>query len=126
MTAPMVAIVDDEEPVRKALGRLLRASGFEAQSFASGKAFLDSLDALRPACLVLDLHMPGQSGFDVLDQLKARRAGLPTIVITGHDEPENEARCLASGAIAYMRKPVDDQSLLMNIDQAVSSRSHGS
>ncbi len=119
MTVLQVAVVDDEEPVRKALGRLLRASGLHAQCFPSGQAFLDSIETTRPDCLVLDLHMPGLSGLQVLEQLRSRRPSLPTIVITGHDEPENEVRCLAVGAVAYMRKPLDDQILLHTIDQAV-------
>ncbi|HKQ24911.1 MAG TPA: response regulator [Burkholderiales bacterium] len=119
MIALQVAVVDDEEPVRKALGRLLRASGLDAQCFPSGQAFLDSIETTHPDCLVLDLHMPGLSGLQVLEQLRSRRPPLPTIVITGHDEPQNEVRCLAVGAVAYMRKPLDDQQLLHTIDQAV-------
>jgi FixJ family two-component response regulator len=119
MNALLVAIVDDEEPIRKALGRLLRASGLLAECFATGQSFLDSIGTTRPDCLILDLHMPGLGGLQVLEQLKSRQPLLPTIVITGHDEPENQDRCLAGGAAAYMRKPLDDQLLLNTIDQVV-------
>lgn len=119
MNALLVAVVDDEEPIRKALGRLLRASGLLAECFASGQSFLDSIGTKRPDCLILDLHMPGLGGLDVLEHLKSSRHSLPTIVITGHDEPENQARCLAGGAAAYMRKPLDGQLLLDTIEQAV-------
>jgi FixJ family two-component response regulator len=119
MTALLVAVVDDEEPIRKALGRLLRASGLLAECHASGQAFLDSIGTTHPDCLILDLHMPGLGGLQVLEQLKSCRSALPTIVITGHDEPENQARCLAGGAAAYMRKPLDGQLLLDTIEQAV-------
>ena len=115
----LVAVVDDEEPICKALGRLLRASGLLAECFTSGQSFLDSLETTRPDCLILDLHMPGLGGLQVLEQLRSRRPRLPTIIITGH-EPENEIRCLASGAAAYMSKPLNDELLLQTIHQAVT------
>jgi len=125
MTELLVAVVDDEEPIRKALGRLLRAAGLFVDCFASGQAFLDSIGTSRPDCLILDLHMPGLGGLQVLEQLKSCRPPLPTIVITGHDEPENQMRCLAGGAAACLRKPLDDELLLQTIDQAVRKKSQG-
>jgi len=119
MTALLVAVVDDEEPIRKALGRLLRAAGLVAECFPAGQAFLDSMAASRPDCVILDLHMPGLGGLQVLEQLQARHPPLPTIIITGHDEPDNQMRCLAGGAAAYMREPLDDELLLQTIDHAV-------
>jgi FixJ family two-component response regulator len=119
MPALLVAIVDDEEPIRKALGRLLRASGMAAECFASGQAFLESIGTTRPDCLILDLHMPGMGGLQVLEHLKTRQPPLPTIVITGYDEPVNQVRCISGGAVAYMRKPLDDLLLLNTIEQAV-------
>jgi two-component system response regulator FixJ len=125
MTELLVAVVDDEEPIRKALGRLLRASGLVVDCFASGQAFLDSISRSRPDCLILDLHMPGLGGLQVLEQLRSFRPPLPTIIITGHDEPENQGRCLAGGAAAYLRKPLDDELLLQTIDQAVTKKIPG-
>jgi two-component system response regulator FixJ len=125
MASLLVAVVDDEEPVRKALGRLLRASGLNVHAFPSGQAFLDSIATARPDCLILDLHMPGLNGLQVLEHLKACRTLFPTIVITGHDEPENQTRCLSGGAMAYMRKPLDDQLLLHAIDEAVKNSGSG-
>lgn len=119
MAELLIAVVDDEEAVRKALSRLLRASGLNAHCFPSGQAFLDSIATARPDCLILDLHMPGLNGLQVLEHLKSHRPALPTIVITGHDEAENQTRCLSGGAVAYMRKPLDDQLLLHTIDEAV-------
>ena len=119
MARLQVAILDDEEPVRKALGRLLRAAGLDAESYATGQGFLDSLATRHPACLILDLHMPGIGGLQVLERLKSLAPRIPAIVITGHDEPDNEARCLSMGAFAYIRKPVDDTLLLQTIDEAV-------
>ena len=119
----LIAVVDDEEPVRKALCRLLRASGLNAEAFSSGQTFLDSIIARPPDCAILDLHMPGLSGLQVLQQLQSSRFSVPAIVITGHDEPETRERCLSAGASAYLRKPLDDVLLLETIDMAVNGRS---
>jgi len=116
---PFVAIVDDEESIRKALKRLLRAANLEAESFSSGAAFLDSLATRRPDCLILDLHMPGMTGLHVLERLKQSGTHLPTIVITAYDEPESRTRCLVAGAAAYLRKPLDSRLLLDAIADAV-------
>jgi FixJ family two-component response regulator len=126
MTAVLVAVVDDEEPIRKALGRLLRAAGLVAECFPSGQAFLDSIATSPPDCVILDLHMPGLGGLQVLERLRSFPTAFPTIVITGHDEPENQMRCLAGGAAAYLRKPLDDELLLQTIDHAVKNKLLGS
>ena len=119
---PSVAIVDDEEPIRKALRRLLRASGIEAESYASGQEFLDAAAAQRPDCLVLDLHMPGMSGLQLLRTLQSGKQRVPTVMITAHDEPETREQCMAAGACAYLRKPLEDRLLLNAISAAIRSR----
>src|SRR5688572_33421776 len=96
---PYVAIVDDEEPVRKALRRLLRASGLQAEGYASGLEFLAAAAQRRPDCVVLDLHMAGMSGLQVLRRLQAAPQRPPVVVITAHDEPEAREQCLAAGEI---------------------------
>jgi FixJ family two-component response regulator len=121
---PFVVIVDDEEPIRKALCRLLRACGMIAEGFSSGRVFLDSLAARRADCLLLDLNMPGVTGFEVLQQIGMLSRTLPTIVITGYDEPDTRANCLAAGAVGYLRKPLDEHSLLEAINSAVRNRPH--
>jgi FixJ family two-component response regulator len=114
-----VAIVDDEEPIRKALRRLLRASGLEAEGYASGQAFLDATTEQRPDCVVLDLHMPGMTGLQLLRKLQSVRPKIPIVIITAHDEPETREQCLAAGACAYLRKPLEDRLLLNAISAAV-------
>jgi len=107
---PVVAVVDDEPPVRRALQRLLRAAGFDVRLFASGADFMAHLDGID--CVILDLHLAGMSGFDVQEALAARNSQLPVVVLTGNDTPANRSRSLANGARAYLCKPVDDKVLL--------------
>jgi FixJ family two-component response regulator len=119
---PFVAVVDDEEPVRKALKRLLRAAGLEAECFASGQAFLDGAATRRPDCVLLDLHMPGMSGEQLLWHIGHMVGRPPVVVITAHDTPETRAQCLAAGAASYLRKPLDDRLLLNAISAALSKQ----
>ena len=114
---PLVAVVDDEEPIHKALTRLLRSAGLDVESFLSGSAFLESILSHRPDCVVLDLHMPVMSGFDV--QARLADSGVPVVIITGHDSDETRARALAGHPAAYLRKPVNDQVLLDAIELAL-------
>jgi len=116
---PLIAVVDDEESVRKSLRRLLVASELDATVYASGQEFLDSLGARQPDCLVLDLQMPGLTGLEVQRALAGARVRFPTIIITAHDEPETRARCLAAGVMAYLCKPLHDELLLDAITTAV-------
>jgi DNA-binding response OmpR family regulator len=121
----LVAVVDDEEPVRKALRRLFRAADLDVAVFGSGRDFLDSLKARLPDCVVLDLHLPGLTGFDVLQDLRQSGSPLPVVVITGKDEPETREKALASGATAYLVKPVDGQALLAAIVSTVRGAGGG-
>jgi FixJ family two-component response regulator len=116
-TRSLVAIVDDEEPIRKALTRLLRSAGVDVVTFPSGGEFLESLTTRRPDCVVLDLHMPVVTGFEV--QARLAETGVPVVIITGHDSDETRAKALAGRPAAYLRKPVNDQVLLDAIELAL-------
>ena len=118
--APLLAVVDDDAEVRIALTRLVSSAGFAVETFASGAEFLRSIEDHPPDCLVLDLHMPDMSGFDVQAALARSHATVPVIVITGHDTPESRVRAVQLGAKGYLCKPVNDDVLLEAIEMAIS------
>lgn len=101
----------------RALQRLLVAAGFTVDAFASGEEFLRSIRESVPDYVILDLHMPGMTGFEVQERLAEARVPVPVIVITGHDSPEARERALAAGAAAYLCKPADEDVLLAAIEK---------
>jgi len=120
---PLLAVVDDDADVRVALTRLVASAGFAVEAFASGAAFLRSVQDHEPDCVVLDLHMPAMSGFEVQGALASGHPALPVVVMTGHDTPESRARAVRLGAKVYLRKPVDDEALLAAIGDAIGGGS---
>jgi FixJ family two-component response regulator len=119
---PLLAVVDDEESVRRALARMLSASQFEVEVFASGQEFLDSLRTRLPDCVILDYQMPGLTGRDVQRQLAVAKIPLPIIVVTAHDQPALREQCLADGAVAYLAKPLQRERLVGVINDAIRLR----
>jgi len=111
---PVVAIVDDDDSVRRSLLRVAQSAGYAAQGFASPREFLNWLPQGRAACLLLDVHMGELSGFDLQDRL-----AVPIIFITAHDDVKTQERIAKSGAIAHLRKPCDEQTVLNAIQRAV-------
>lgn len=116
---PLVAVVDDEEPVRKAIQRLLTSTGLKVEMYASGAEFLESLNHHRPRCVVLDIHMTEVSGFEVQARLLRAKDPLPLIFITGNDTDESKRRVMDAGAAAYLLKPVDEHLLLAAVTAAI-------
>lgn len=117
--APGIAIVDDEEGVRRALQRLLRSANYRAETFDSAVTFLESLSRWIPQCLILDLQMPTMTGLELQQRLLQLDIAVPVIVITAHDDADTRQRCLALGAIRYLSKPVEGSDLLEAIRVAV-------
>lgn len=119
----LVAVVDDEESVCRALSRLLRAAGLDAETFLSGATFLESVrerpPSRRPDCLLLDVHLPGLTGLDVQRRLKSDGIHLPIVMITGNEEAGVREKVLAEGAFAFLLKPLNDRTLLEAIENAV-------
>jgi len=120
---PLIALVDDEESVRRALARMLSASQFDVEVFASGQEFLDSLRIRVPDCAILDYQMPGLTGRDVQRLLSQEQIELPLIVVTAHDHPALREQCLADGAVAYLAKPLQRERLVDLINDAIRLRS---
>jgi FixJ family two-component response regulator len=116
---PLIAVIDDDDAIRKALSRLLRASEFRVECFSSGQAFLASSQDSSPDCVILDLQMPEVNGLKVLRELRVDGLHVPVIIITAHDETLLRARCLAAGAFAYLDKPIDQAVLLRAIAEAI-------
>jgi two-component system, LuxR family, response regulator FixJ len=121
-TRPHVAVVDDEHSICVALQRLIRSAGMAVTTYGSGEEFLQELDTVQPDCVVLDLHMPKVTGFEVQSSLAKRTQRIPVIVVTGHDTPEARTRALNNGAAAYLLKPVDDRMLLDAIAAAIADK----
>jgi FixJ family two-component response regulator len=122
MPVPYVAVVDDELPVRTALGRLLRLADYDVAIYASGDVFLSALDARRPECVVLDIHMPGLTGFDVQMRLKAAHANVPVVFITASDDPDLGRQVLEAGGAQLLRKPFTNDALLAAIGAALRDK----
>jgi FixJ family two-component response regulator len=120
-----VAVVDDEESVRKALLRLLRAANMDAEAFASGEAFLSSLEKFRPDCVVLDLQMPGLTGRDVQRRLISMQISMPVILITAHDDIVTQQQSLSDGAANYLRKPLRGDVLVRSINESIARATAG-
>jgi FixJ family two-component response regulator len=114
---PVVAIVDDDDSVRRSLVRVVQSAGYAAEGFASARAFLDWLPQGRAACLLLDVHMSEMSGFDLQDRL-----AVPIIFITAHDDATTQERIAKSGAIGHLRKPCEKQTVLDAIQRVVGMR----
>jgi|SRR6185295_14637656 len=116
-----VAIVDDDASVLTALSRLLGTCSYRTATYQSAGAFLESLRHSTPQCLVVDMQMPEVTGLDLLHHLTRHGIRIPTIVITGHDEAGNRARCEAVGTRAYLLKPLHGDVLIAAID-AITAR----
>lgn len=119
MDSLLVAVVDDVAQVRVALGRLLRLEGYEVASFDSGDAFLSSLGQRVPACVLLDVNMPGLSGLQVQARLRAARLALPVVFITASDDPTIDRLALEAGGLRVLHKPFGNQELLAAVQLAL-------
>jgi FixJ family two-component response regulator len=116
-----VYVVDDDASICRALARLLRSAGFAVQTFPSAKAFLDWSAPDRPACLVLDIRMPGPSGLDLQSALREADRLLPIVFITGHGDVATSVRAMKAGAVDFLQKPFDDQELLACVQRALET-----
>jgi FixJ family two-component response regulator len=116
----LVFVVDDDASVRKSLARLVKAAGYEAETFASVRDFLARRPFDGPCCLVLDVRMPGLTGLDLQEALRAAGQRLSIVFITGYRDVPVSVRAMKGGAVDFLTKPVDEGTLLGAIQQAVA------
>jgi len=115
----LVIVVEDDADMTRALESVLKAAGFDAAMFSSGEALLGALVPADTACLVLDVHLPGMTGFELYDRLAAAHPSCPVIFMTGYDEPAARTRSLEAKAVAYLVKPFAGKELLESIGHAI-------
>ena len=117
--APLIAVIDDDASVRRAVQRLLQSAGYTVATFATARAFLEADYGARTACVVLDVHLPGMSGFQLQDYLAAAGVPLPIVFITAYDDVAARDRVQRAGAVGYLRKPFEQSTLLEAIRRAL-------
>jgi len=115
----MVFVIDDDAAVRAAIKRLLMAVGLSVETFGSGREFLESRLPDVPACVVLDVRLPGHSGLDLQREFSEKDIHLPIIFITGHGDIPMSVQAMKAGAVEFLTKPFRDQDLLDAIGQAI-------
>jgi FixJ family two-component response regulator len=116
---PVVFVVDDDAAVRESLDSLVRSVGLRVESFSSAREFLRQKAPEAPACLVLDVRLPGLSGLDLQRELLGKKSPIPIIFITGHGDIPMSVRAMKAGAVEFLTKPFRDQDLLDAIHQAI-------
>lgn len=127
MIAPaeaLVVIVDDDSSVRKSLARLVRAAGYEVETFASAREFLARPRPEGPCCLVLDVRMPGLTGLELQEALATAGHLLSTVFITGYGDISASVKAMKGGAVDFLTKPVNKHELLAAIERAVTKARH--
>jgi FixJ family two-component response regulator len=107
-----IYVIDDDESVRRSFERLLRSANLDAKTFSCAEEFLNSLRKNETGCIIMDLRMPGLTGFDLQKEIASRGIQMPVIVISASDDAQTRERARELGAVAFFRKPVDDQALL--------------
>lgn len=120
MSDRQVYLVDDEAPVRRSVGFMLKTSGYEVEQFESGEAFLKAAPHLAPGCVLLDVRMGGMDGLTVQMALKERGIMLPVIIITGHGDVGLAVRAMKAGAVDFLEKPFEKSAVMAAIDQALA------
>ena len=116
---PLVFVIDDDESMRRALERLLRSDGLQVETFSAASEFIARPLPDRPACVILDLRMPGLSGLEVQDSLVRTGREIPIIFISGYADVPSSVRALKAGAFDFLQKPFSDQQLLDVIHEAL-------
>ena len=119
MSVPVVHVVEDDEPMRTAVARLLRATGYEVRTYASAGDFLLAPPEPVPGCLLLDLQMPGPSGLELQQALQRHPVSLPVVFLTGRGDVSSSVRAMKAGAVDFLTKPVEPAELLKAVEAAL-------
>jgi len=122
---PLVAIVDDDDSIRRSTRSLLRASGFATAAFSDAQSFLASAARATAACLIADMRMPGMSGLELYQALMASGDGIPTVLITAYAEDITRSRARAAGISCLLGKPFGPDELLECVRRALDKPRHG-
>jgi FixJ family two-component response regulator len=117
----LIAVVDDDESVRTAVGGVLKSVGLKARSFASATEFLDSGQRSDTACLITDIQMPGMSGLELQAKLAQENSRIPIIFITAYGDAKMRTQAMSAGAVGFLGKPFDDDVLLENVRAALET-----
>jgi FixJ family two-component response regulator len=125
MPTPIIHVVDDDPSFRTAVTRLLRAAKYDVRGYASASEFLASDPYAEPGCILLDLRMPGASGFDLQQSLAAMEERLPIIFLTGHGDIPASVRAMKAGAVDFLTKPVRREALLHAVQNALGVDAKG-
>jgi len=119
---PLIAIVDDDESVCRAMERLVRSLGMAAETYVSSEDFvnqLESLPSFRLDCVIVDVQMPGMNGLEVQQRIRRIHKDIPVVFITAYDDDTARKRALAGGAVAFLRKPCNDALIIRTLDAAL-------
>ena len=119
---PVISIIDDDASVRIATDRLVRSLGYVTHTFASADEFLRSPQVDTTSCVIADVQMPGMSGLELQDLLRAQGRRLPIVFITAFPEENVRARAIAAGAVGFLTKPFDGATLIKSLEAALMAR----
>jgi FixJ family two-component response regulator len=116
-----IFIVDDDQSVREALSMVLSLEGYHVSGFSEGSSFLAAARARTPACIILDVHMPGRSGLDILKELNAQNYGAPIFIISGQGDIPMAVEAIKNGALDFIEKPFDADTVVTRVRDAIAA-----
>ena len=118
----LISVIDDDQPFRESMRRLMRSLGYRVDVFPSAADFLTSARFSETACLIADVHMPAMTGLELLRHLIQVGQPIPTILVTAYPREVDRASALKDGAVCYLRKPIDERTLSQCLRTALAIR----
>jgi two-component system, LuxR family, response regulator FixJ len=123
-TQKVIYVVDDDDSVRRSVGFMLKTSGYRVHSFSNGAELLKDAKSLEPGCILLDIRMPGMDGLQVQEALHERGVRLPIVIMTGHGDVPLSVRAMKAGAIDFIEKPFDKETIIAAVEAGFSILSY--